>query len=82
MTEVKTFTKNVENIEGREGENTAALCTVVFVLSSKNHRRGLRSATYRYSLIKKRLLYAKRIFFLQSKLIELQMVFSQKCKFP
>ena len=43
---IKTFTKNVENMEDKEGENTAALCTVLFVLSSKNHRRGVRSATY------------------------------------
>ena len=40
------LSQNVENMGDREGENTAALCTVVFVLSSKNHRRGVCSATY------------------------------------
>ena len=35
----------MESIGNKEGENTAALCTVVFVLSSKNHTRGVRSDT-------------------------------------
>ena len=55
MTQDKTFTKNVENIEDKKGEITAALSTVVFALASESHRRVVRSATYAgtYSLTKK-----------------------------
>ena len=40
------LSQNAENIGDKEGENPAALCAVVFVLFSKNHRRGVRSTTY------------------------------------
>ena len=71
----------MENIEDKEGEIKAALSTVVFALSSENHKRGVRSATYAGIFLSKMTFKCKTQFFLQSKLIELQMVFSQKCKF-
>ena len=72
----------MENIGDKEGENTAALCAIVFVVSSKTHRRGVRSATYASILWSKNDFYMQNAFFsLQTKSKELQMVFSQKCEF-